>query len=293
MQQVLSFILQRFLLKALCCLILIIPFWGCSSFYYFPSKKVLVFRDKMPLAPEDVYFQSEDGTRLHGWYFAPLNRAEPKAVIVQFHGNAQNLTTHFFNLYEAPSRGIAYLSFDYRGYGESAGKPSPAGVVMDGIAAIRWMHSRHSQAPLVVVGQSLGGAIAFRSVNKIKNEIPISLMMVDSTFADYRTQARSLFSRSFVTFLFQPLAWLLADNSESPKGDIPEIAPIPLIVMHGTKDSVVAEAMGREVFDRAKEPKEFWDIPNADHLQAMFIEEGEYGERFYQRVNALGDRRPR
>lgn len=238
----------------------------------------------MPIQPVDVYFQSEDGTKLHAWYFAPLENKEPTAVIVQFHGNAENLTTHFFSLYEAPSRGFAYLTFDYRGYGQSEGSPTPAGVVKDGIAAIKWMHSRHPDKPLVVFAQSLGGAIAFRSVNQVKNEVPISLMLVDSTFADYRTQARSLFAESYLTYLFQPLAWLMADNSQSPKDDIAQISPIPLIVAHGDNDHTVNQKMGREVFALAKEPKEFWDIPNAQHLQFMFIEEGEQGERFYVRV---------
>ncbi len=260
---------------------------GCSSFYYFPSKKVLVYREKMPIQPKDVYFESEDGTKLHGWYFSPLYENEPKAVIVQFHGNAENLTTHFFSLYEAPSRGFAYLAFDYRGYGKSHGKPTPSGVVQDGVAAIRWMHGRHPDKPLVVVGQSLGGAIAFRSVNKVKKDVPISLMLVDSTFPDYRSQARAAFGSSIFTFLFQPLAWLLADNSESPKEDIAQISPIPLIVAHGTKDRVVPERLGRQVYDLARKPKEFWEIPDGQHLQLMFKDEGEYGERFYVRISDI------
>lgn len=262
----------------------VLNLWGCSSLYYFPSKKVLVHRDKMPIQPEDVYFKSEDGTQLHGWYFAPLDKRQPTAVIVQFHGNAENLTTHFFSLYEAPSRGFAYLSFDYRGYGESEGSPTPEGVIKDGVAAIKWMHNRHPDKPLVVFAQSLGGAIAFRSVNQIKNEVPISLMLADSTFADYRRQARSLMADSIFTFLLQPFAWVLADNSQSPKNDIAQISPIPLIVAHGDKDHVVNQSMGREVFELAKEPKEFWAIPRARHLQFMFIDEGEQGERFYLRV---------
>lgn len=265
-------------------LIILAAVCGCSSFFYFPSNKVLVYREKMPIQPEDVYFDSADGTKLHGWYFPPLNKKEPTAVIVHFHGNAENLTTHFFSLYEAPSRGFAYLTFDYRGYGKSQGHPNPSGVIQDGVAAIKWMHAKHPDKPLVIFAQSLGGAIAFRSVASIKNEIPISLMLVDSTFADYRAQARSLFSNSVLTFLLQPFAWLAVDNSESPKNDIANISPIPLIVAHGEKDRVVDQKMGREVFALAKEPKEFWSIPNCQHLQFMFIEEGEQGERFYVKV---------
>lgn len=276
---------QRSILRFGIFLILVLS--GCSSFYYFPSKKILVYRSKMPIQPEDVFFNSKDGTKLHGWYFAPLDGKEPKAVIVQFHGNAENITTHFFSLYEAPARGIAYLSFDYRGYGESLGYPTPKGVVQDGIAAIRWMHARHPTKPLVIVGQSLGGAISFRSVAQIKDEIPIALMLADSTFPDYRMQARSLFSNSVLTFLFQPIAWLVADNSESPKDDIAHLSPIPLIIVHGDKDRIVDQNMGREIFKIAKEPKEFWSIPNCQHVQFMFINDGEQGDRFYAKVDEI------
>lgn len=263
---------------------------GCSSLFYFPKKRELVYRHKMPIQPQDVFFQSEDGTKLHAWYFGPLEIKEPKAVIVQFHGNAENLTTHFLSLYEAPSRGLAYLIFDYRGYGQSEGYPNPKGVIEDGVAAIKWMHQKHPDKPLVVFAQSLGGAIAFRAVNKVKHEVPISLMLVDSTFYDYRSQARSMFASSFLTFLFQPIAWALADNSETPINDIPQISPIPLIVAHGTKDRIVDYKMGQKVFELAKEPKEFWTIPDAKHIQFMFMNEGEYGERFYDRVKEIAAR---
>jgi len=146
------------------------------------------------------------------------------------------------------------------------------------------MHARHPDKPLVVFAQSLGGAIAFRSVNQVKKDVPISLMLVDSTFADYRTQAKSLMSQSIFTYILQPIAWALADNSQSPINDIAQISPIPLIVAHGDKDRVINQSMGLQVFELAKEPKEFWSIPNAQHLQFMFIEEGEQGERFYVRV---------
>lgn len=260
---------------------------GCSSLYYFPQKKELVYRHKLPIQPEDVYFNSEDGTKLHAWHFKALNTAEPKAVIVQFHGNGQNLTTHFLSLYEAPSEGIAYLVFDYRGYGESEGRPNPSGVIKDGVAAIRWMHKKYPNKPLIVFAQSLGGAIAFKSVNKIKSEVPIALMVAECTFPDYRTAARTVFANSFLTYLFQPLAWAVVDNSESPKEDIPQISPIPLIVVHGTKDQVLPDSLGKKIFELAKEPKEFWPVPGGRHLEFMFKDEGKFGEKFYERVEKI------
>lgn len=260
---------------------------GCSSIFYFPQKKELVYRHKLPIQPEDIFFESEDGTKLHGWHFKAMNVQEPRAVIVQFHGNGQNLTTHFLSLYEAPSEGIAYMIFDYRGYGRSEGHPSPAGMIKDGAAAIRWMNKTYPGKPLIVFAQSLGGAIAFKSVNKVKQEVPIALMVAEATFADYRTVARRMAASSFLTWIFQPLAWAIVDNSESPINDIPQISPIPLIVVHGTKDQIVGDANGKQIYDLAREPKEYWSIPGARHLEFMFKDEGKYGEMFYERVRKM------
>jgi fermentation-respiration switch protein FrsA (DUF1100 family) len=264
---------------------------GCSSLYYYPSKRELVYRHKLPIQPVDVSFDSEDGTNLHAWHFRTLDLKDPKAVIVHFHGNAENLTSHFLALYEAPAKGYAYLTFDYRGYGRSDGNPNPTGLVNDGVAAIKWMHKMYPTRPLVVFGQSLGGAVAIRSVVKIKNEVPISLLVLDSTFPDYRIAARSAFANSVLLFLFQPLAWAIVDNSESPWSDIPKISPTPLIVVHGTDDKIVDTSLGRQVFDLAKEPKEFWSIPKGKHLEFMFKNDGEFGERFYDRLAALAQKK--
>ena len=260
---------------------------NCSTFFYFPDKRELVYRHKLPIQPQDVTFTSDDGSQLHGWYFGPMNSEEPRAVIVQFHGNAQNLTTHFLSLYEAPARDVAYFVFDYKGYGRSEGSPSPAGVIKDGTAAIRWMHQKHPDKPLIVFAQSLGGAIAFRAVNKIKNEVPISLMIVDSTFYDYKAAAQTMFKQSFFTYLFSPLAGAMVDNTESPINDIPQISPIPLIVVHGTKDRVLNESLGKKVFELAREPKEFWSIPDGQHIDFMFREDGKYGEKVFERIDEI------
>ena len=261
---------------------------GCSSIYYFPVKEELVDRTKMPIKPEDVYFESEDGTKLHGWYFSAQNlKAEekPKAVILFFHGNAQNLSTHFYALYTAPEHGYDYFIFDYRGYGHSEGRPTPRGTVMDGRAAMRYMKKRNPESPLVVFGQSLGGAISLKTVLTMKNEIAVDMMIVDSTFASYRSIARRIFSRSYVTWLFQPMAWLIANNTEAPLADLKKLAPTPLIVIHGNADGIVDHELGRELFEAASEPKEFWEVDGGRHTDFMWQGNGLFAKRFYDTLD--------
>jgi uncharacterized protein len=255
---------------------------SCSSLLYYPSKEELVYRNRMPIKPEDVYFPSEDGAKLHAWYFHSTVADTSDYTILMFHGNAQNLTTHFFTLFTAPSQGYDYLIFDYHGYGESEGKPSPLATVEDGRAALRWLAKKQPGKPIVVFGQSLGGAVALRTVLDMKNEVPVKLVVVDSTFASYRSAGRSVLAHSWITWLFQPLGWLLLSDKEAPEDDLGKLAPTPLIVIHGTKDQTIDFALGQKLYSEASEPKEFWEVPGGRHTDFMFVENGKYATRFYE-----------
>jgi hypothetical protein len=94
-------------------------------------------------------------------------------------------------------------------------------------------------------------------------------------------------AQSYLTYLLKPIAGAMVDNSESPIDDIPQISPIPLLVVHGTKDRVLNYSLGKRIFDLAQEPKEFWSIPDGQHLEFMFREEGKYGAKFFDRVDLI------
>lgn len=241
----------------------------------------------MPLQPEDMTITSEDGTKLHAWRFKSSFKKPSPCVILHFHGNAQNLSTHFYSLYTAPGQGYDYLIFDYHGYGSSEGKPSPKATVEDGHAALRYIHELYPNRPIVVFGQSLGGAVALRTVIDMKNEIPVKLVVVDSTFSSYRSVARRVMAHNWITWLLQPIAWLTVSNEYAPKGRIKEISPIPLVVIHGDKDRGVDYENGQDVFAEAAEPKEFWHIPGGAHTDFMFREKGKYAEKFYDKLDSV------
>ena len=81
---------------------------------------------------EDVFFQSEDGTKLHGW-FIPVEGA--LATLLRFHGNAGNLTHRLENIIRLQVLKLNVFIFDYRGYGKSEGQPNEQGIYLDSLAA--------------------------------------------------------------------------------------------------------------------------------------------------------------
>lgn len=241
---------------------------GCSSMLYYPTRIEHVDRARLPIKPIDLEFPSEDGLKIHAWQFKSPKPS--KCVILQFHGNGQNLSTHFYSLYWLLDRGFDYMIFDYHGYGSSEGSPSPKATVEDGHAALRKIHELYPDKKIVVVAQSLGGAVGLRTVADLKNEVPVSFVFADSTFASYRSVARSTLSRSWLTWLFQPIGWLVMNDEYAPKAKLGELAPIPLVVIHSDADNQVDISMGRDVFERASEPKEFWAIPGGRHIDSFY-----------------------
>lgn len=264
-----------------------LSFVGCSSVFYHPSKALFVDPIQLNLHPEDVYFLSKTGKRLHGWYFKASQRP-PKGLILHFHGNAQNLSAHYLFLREATDKGYDYFIFDYEGYGQSEGTPSPENLILDGVAAIEWARAKSPNLPMIIFGQSLGGNVAINSLTEfLKTESrpsSIKALVVDSSFASYRSAARKVVSRHLLTWILQPVAWLIVDNSGSADGKIEKVSPIPVLIIHGENDKVVDFSLGLRLFDQAHEPREMWIIPHGGHTD--FLSRPDWNRRFYQKLDS-------
>ncbi len=226
---------------------------------------------------EEVLFKSADGTGLMGMWF-PAQGRPSKGVIVHFHGNGENMTSHFLFVYWLALEGYDVFAFDYRGYGASKGSKSLAGSVEDGAAAIKVARGRAAGARerLIIVGQSLGGALALASLDRDGGE-GVRGVILDSTFASYRAVARDKLRQWWLTWPLQyPLTWALVSDRWAPERLIARRKPVPLLVMHAVGDPVVPYAQGRKLFDLAPGPKEFWKLDSAGHTEAMFLKGPQY-----------------
>lgn len=247
----------------------VLPLWGCSSLLYYPTRAKYVDIEKMPIKPEELHFKDVKGRDLAGWYFSAPKKDPKKPVILFFHGNGQNLSAHFFALYWILEKGYDYFIFDYPGYGPNPGEPDPQNTVEAGQAALRFLLEERHSKKVAVFAQSLGGAVGMRTLIEDAHRSPVCLLTVDSTFATYQGAAADVLARSWSTWLFQPFAYLLLSDRWAPYKRIAEIAPTPLVVIHGDKDPIVDRKRGQQVFDFAREPKEFWLIPGGQHTDAF------------------------
>jgi fermentation-respiration switch protein FrsA (DUF1100 family) len=228
-------------------------------FIFFPTREMA----ETPAGPfEDASFEAIDGTRLHGWWLPAENSSQ--ALIVS-HGNAGNIGRRV-EAGEFLRRELAVnvLMYDYRGYGQSQGDPTEEGTYSDIRGAYRYVRSRGFEpSAIIVMGQSLGTAV---TVDLAANET-VGGVLLEAPFTSIPAMARELYWPL-------PIAWLLSTKYDS----LSKITRIkaPVAIIHATRDAIVPYAFGRELYEAAKPPKEFFEVRANVHegsLMALGLEE--------------------
>lgn len=243
---------------------------GCTFLFFYPDSKVHRSPEGLGVGYEFVRFPSGDGTPLTGLFF-PSARLPAHATVVHFHGNAENMTSHFMFSYWLAREGFNVFVFDYRGYGSSSGRPSQEGLVEDGVAALRYVRRRPEVDPsrILVFGQSLGGAVAVASLAELGSS-GIRAIALESVFSSYRSVARAKLGRPlFLRFLWRPLAFVLISDRYRPLDYLQSLPHCPLLVIHGDRDPVVPYEEGLALFQAAREPKTLWTLKGGGHTQAF------------------------
>jgi len=242
---------------------------ACTAVFFQPHRIQVLTPDMLGLAYQEVRFKTRDGLELVGW-FLPAEGAA-LGTILQLHGNAENISTHFTSLAWLPARGFNVFTFDYRGYGGSEGEASLEGAQTDIDAAMGTLLARKDIDPsrIVMYGQSLGGALGAYYVAHSAKRSQLRALILESVFSDYIDIAQEKFTDHWLTWPFQWIPLLGVDDRFSPLPAMPDISPLPLLVLHGDQDRVVPMRHGQRLYDAAREPKQLWIVPSAGHIQTM------------------------
>ena len=211
---------------------------------------------------------------LHAWFVPAINVTTPakaKGTVIFVHGNGGNITASWPFVNWLPGNGYNVFTFDYRGYGNSQGTPSPQGLFEDTQAAIAYIRQKADIDPdkLFVISQSLGGNNTIAAIGSTSpSHTPlgyenmkqgIRAIVIDSTFYFYTSIANAKI----------PGAGLLMNDDYSAAHHVAALAPIPLLFIHGTSDRIVPYEQGKRLFEIAPDPKQFITIPGGQHITAL------------------------
>jgi fermentation-respiration switch protein FrsA (DUF1100 family) len=229
-----------------------------NSFVYHPTRDTEDWQAPPNPRVQDVELHTADGTRIHAWWCPPEKWEPAQGALLYCHGNAGNLSHRGEGITRWQQQlGQAVLIFDYPGYGRSAGRPSEASCYAAAEAAYDWVtQTQHVPAErLLLYGGSLGGGVAI----ELASHHPYRALVVVSTFTSIPDMAQKQFP-------WLPARWLVRNRFDS-------LAKIgrcrrPLFVAHGTADSMIPFAMGRQLFAAADEPKAFFAMDGHDHNHA-------------------------
>ena len=149
---------------------------------------------------------------------------------------------------------MTLVALNYRGYGTSAGKPSAAHLLADGLELFDFVAARDDvdRTSITVFGRSLGTAVA----THVASQRPVSRAILVSPYD-------SLAAVGARHYPFLPVSLLLrhrfAPIEEAPR------CRAALLAIVAERDSIIPIAHSRALYDAWAGPKEWVAVPRADH----------------------------
>ena len=234
--------------------VLFVAYWGLGTILYFmqptflysPVQEISNTPDELGMDFEDVFFKTDDGLRLNGWYIP----AENSQLTVLFcHGNGGNIMHRLDSMNIFYNLGLSCFIFDYRGYGNSEGKTSEEGTYLDVMAAYKWLTEEKKISPddIIIFGRSLGGSIAAQLAAKVQARA----LIIESAFTSYVDIGRKFYP-------YMPVRWFASFSYRTI--DYIKDVRCPVMVIHSRNDEIVPFEFGLELYEVANEPKEFIEI---------------------------------
>ena len=240
----------------------ILLFFRQSYMVYFPLAPVMQKPSDVGLAYESIALMTADDVRLACWY-VPCEGA--RGTVLMCHGNGGNIGDRLHPISLFHELGLNVLIFDYRGYGESAGKPSEEGTYQDARAAWQYLTEKRKTPPdkIIVYGRSLGGAVAAWLTERVApaaRAAPAALIL-EATFTSIPDMGAKLYPwlpiRLLCRYRYNTLARL------EPASRLERIH-CPVLIAHSRDDEMIPFEQGQRLFAAAREPKTFFEL-TGDH----------------------------
>jgi uncharacterized protein len=201
-------------------------------------------------------------------------------VMLYLHGARWSVTGSAYRIARMQELGFTVVAVDYRGFGKtSQDTPHEKMAYEDAAAAWQWLAATYPNAPRYIFGHSLGGAIAIDLASKVSDE---QGTIVEGTFTSIPDVAASM------RWGWLPIGPFITQRFESFK----KVSAIgsPLLVVHGSNDSLISPALGRQLFDAAALPKRWVLVDGGSHHNTNSIGQSAYRAALFEMFGIGGTR---
>lgn len=231
---------------------------------------------------EDVYQTSFDGLKLHATYFPSIKEGNgKKRVVICFHGYTSKGLADFTGLTDYYFRkGFAMLHPDARAHGQSEGKYIGFGCLdkHDALKWIDWIIEKCGEdVEIILHGISMGASTALMA-SGLELAPQVKGVISDCGF----TSPKEVFTHVLHTMYHLPsfpimqgaeivnrkLAGYGMDECNA-KREVAK-AKVPILFIHGSKDTFVPTRMCQEIYDCCASPKKMLIVEGAAHGESYF-----------------------
>lgn len=190
------------------------------------------------------------------------------------HGNAEELgsVSDYLEQVFCPTIKVNAFAYEYTGYGRSSGTPTEEALYADVECALDYVirHLHVDPRKLVLYGRSLGSGPTVHLGSNFSQRYPFRAIVLQSPITScfriaVKTETMTLPGDLFVNI------------------DKIDRVRCPVMVIHGSKDTVVPFWHGRELFARCRVGLDFLWLPEAGHND---IESG-FGDKMFPRLRAF------
>ena len=193
---------------------------------------------------------SQDGVRLRGWLVK--GKKQPRSIVVYFGGNAEEVSW-LVGIAEQFA-GWSLLLVNFRGYGDSEGKPGERALLSDGLRVYDYTRARPDVDPerIALMGRSLGSGVAVH----VAGHRHVLGVILASPYDSLTAVAKHHYP-------FLPVSLMLRHRFDSLV-----LAPgitAPLLCLVAADDRVIPAERSRVLFDAWSGAKTWLELPRSDH----------------------------
>ncbi|XP_012790178.2 protein ABHD12B [Sorex araneus] len=190
------------------------------------------------------------------WYEMALQDGNP--IIVYLHGSAEHRAApHRIKLVKVLSDGgFHVLSVDYRGFGDSTGKPTEEGLTEDAICVYEWTKARCGATPVCLWGHSLGTGVAINAAKVLEEKgCPVDAIVLEAPFTNMWVTTINYpllkIYRNLPGFLRMLMDALRKDKISFSNDENVKFLSSPLLILHCEDDKTVPLEFGKKLYEIA------------------------------------------